>query len=36
MKNSALPETDALSKTTMRLADGPPNFFNLDVIEERS
>jgi len=36
MKNSALPETDALSKTTIGLADGALNFFNLDVIEERS
>ncbi len=36
MKNSALPETDALSKTTMSLADGAPTFYNLDVIEERS
>jgi len=36
MKNSALPETDALSKATMSLADGAPTFYNLDVIEERS
>jgi hypothetical protein len=36
MKNSALPETDALSKKTMALSDGPPTFVNLDVIEERS
>jgi hypothetical protein len=36
MKNSALPETDALSKKTMGLSDGPPTFYNLDVIEERS
>jgi quinol monooxygenase YgiN len=36
MKNSALPETDALSKKTVSLSDGPPTFFNLDVIEERS
>jgi len=35
-KNSVLPETDALSKKTMGLSDGPPTFFNLDVIEERS
>jgi FPC/CPF motif-containing protein YcgG len=34
--NSALPETDALSKKTMGLSDSPPTFFNLDVIEERS
>ena len=36
MKNSALPETDALSKKTMALSDGPPTFANLDVIEDRS
>ena len=35
MKNSSLPETDSLSKETIDLADGPPVFFNLDVIEER-
>jgi quinol monooxygenase YgiN len=31
MENSALPETDALSKKMMELADGPPTFYNLDV-----
>ena len=36
MRNSALPETDALSKKTSALSDGPPTFLNLDVIEERS
>jgi hypothetical protein len=36
MKNSALPETDTLSKKTAALADGPPTFYNLDVIEEFS
>ena len=36
MQNSALPETDALSKKTVALGDGPPTFLNLDVIEERS
>jgi hypothetical protein len=35
MENSALPETDALSKKMMNLADGPPTFYNLDVIEDR-
>jgi hypothetical protein len=35
MKNSALPETDILAKTTMALSDSPPIFYNLDVIEER-
>lgn len=36
MRNSALPETDALSKKLAGLADGPPTFLNLDVVEERS
>lgn len=36
MKNSALPETEALSKKTASLADGPPTFYNLDVVEERT
>ena len=36
MRNSNLPETDALAKKTMELSDSPPLFYNLDVIEERS
>jgi len=36
MRNSALPETDALSKTIDDLADEVPVFYNLDVIEERN
>jgi hypothetical protein len=35
MKNSTLPETDAMAKRTMELCDSPPIFYNLDVIEER-
>jgi len=35
MENSALPETDALSKKLMSFADGPPTFYNLDVIDSR-
>jgi hypothetical protein len=35
MKNSALPETDALSKTMVDLAISAPTFYNLDVVEER-
>lgn len=35
MKNSALPETDALSQKILTLSDGSPTFVNLDVIEER-
>lgn len=33
--NSALPETDALSKKLFDLADGPPTFYNLDVMDDR-
>ena len=35
MDNSALPETDALSKKMMGFADGPPTFHNLDVVDDR-
>ncbi len=35
MENSALPETDQLSKRLASLADAPPRFVNLDVIEDR-
>jgi quinol monooxygenase YgiN len=36
MKNSNLPETAAFAEQQMALLDGPPTFFDLDVIEERS
>lgn len=36
MKNSALPETDALASKVTSLSDGPLTFLNLNVIEERS
>ncbi len=35
MKNSALPETDSFSKKMMGLANGPPTFYNLDVVDDR-
>jgi hypothetical protein len=35
MENSAMPETDAVSKKMMSFADGPPTFYNLDVIDDR-
>ncbi len=35
MENSAMPETDALSRKMMSFADGPPTFYNLDVIDDR-
>lgn len=34
--NSALPVTDEFAKKMMALADGPPTFYNLDVVEDRS
>jgi hypothetical protein len=34
MENSKLPETDTLSQKMMELADGPPTFYNLDVLED--
>lgn len=36
MQNSGLPETQAASEQYMALADGPPIFHNLDVLDERS
>ena len=35
MENSALPETDRLSKKLMGFADGPPTFYNLDVVDDQ-
>ena len=36
MANSNLPVTQEFSQKMMSLADGPPTFYNLDVVEERS
>ena len=33
-KNDALPETQEMAQKQMALADGPPTFYNLDVIDE--
>jgi hypothetical protein len=35
MENSAMPETDALSRKMMGFAEGPPSFYNLNVIDDR-
>lgn len=35
MENSGLPETDSFSRRMMALGEGPPSFYNLDVIEDR-
>ena len=34
MENSNLPETQQFSERMMALADGPPKFYNLDVVED--
>ena len=36
MENSNLPVTAEFSGRMMELADGPPTFFNLDVMDDRS
>ena len=36
MENSALAETDALSKKLMSVLDSPPTFYDLDVIDDRA
>jgi hypothetical protein len=36
MENSNLPETQQFSQEMMKFADGPPTFYNLDVVEDRS
>ena len=35
MENSNLPVTQEFSQKMMALADGPPNFYNLDIVEDR-
>ena len=34
MKNSEMPETQAMAEDMQKLGDGPPIFRNLDVVEE--
>jgi hypothetical protein len=36
MENSNLPETQAATEKHMALADGPPVFYDLDVLEDRA
>ncbi len=36
MQNSELPVTSDFASKMMALADGPPTFHNLDVVEDRS
>jgi len=35
MANSALPETQALAAKLASLTEGPPTFYNLDVVDNR-
>jgi hypothetical protein len=36
MENSNLPVTQEFSQKMMALGDGPPTFYNLDVVDDRS
>jgi hypothetical protein len=36
MENSNLPVTQAFAQRMMALSDGPPSFYNLDVVEDRT
>jgi hypothetical protein len=36
MENSNLPVTQEFSQRMMALGDGPPTFYNLDVVEDRT
>ncbi len=36
MENNSLPETQAAAEQYMKLSDGPPTFYDLDIIDERA
>jgi len=36
MENSSLPETKASAEQYMQMSDGPPVFYDLDVVEDRA
>ena len=36
MENSNLPETQASAEQYMKISDGPPVFYDLDILEDRS
>jgi hypothetical protein len=36
MENSNLPVTQEFAQRMMALSDGPPTFYNLDVVEDRT
>ena len=35
-ENSALPETQATAEQYSKMSDGPPGFYDLDVLEDRT
>ncbi len=36
MENSNLPETQASAEQYMKMSDGPPVFYDLDILEDRA
>jgi hypothetical protein len=36
MENSELPETQASAQEYRKLSDGPPVFYDLDIVEDRA
>ena len=36
MENSDLPETQASAEQYMKISDGPPVFYDLDILEDRA
>jgi hypothetical protein len=36
MENSDLPETQASAEQHMKISDGPPVFYDLDILEDRA
>ena len=36
MENSGLPETQASAEQYMKISDGPPVFYDLDILEDRA
>jgi hypothetical protein len=36
MENSGLPETQASAEPYSKMSDGPPVFYDLDVLEDRA
>ena len=35
MENSSLPETKAAAEEYMKVSDGPPTFYDLDILDDR-